>query len=74
MRERCVQVLVGKTEGKRLIYDVGADGRIIIKLIFKNLILGRGMKLCASGQRQVLCAFDCDKGNWCYIKRREFLD
>jgi len=35
---------------------------------------GCGIDLFASGQGQVLCASDCDKGNLGSIKRWEFLD
>jgi len=35
---------------------------------------GCGLKLSASGQVQVLCAFGCDRGNSGSIKRREFRD
>ena len=35
---------------------------------------GRGLKLSASEQVQVLCAFGCDRGNLGSIKRWEFRD
>jgi len=35
---------------------------------------GCGLKLSASGQVQVLCAFDCDRRNSGFIKRWEFRD
>ena len=50
-----------KLRERDYLYDVGADGMIIIKWIFRKLVLGRGLKLCASGQGQVLCVIDCDK-------------
>jgi len=34
--ERCVQVLVGKPEGKRHLEDPGLDERIILKWIFSK--------------------------------------
>jgi hypothetical protein len=35
--KRCVQSLVGKTEGHKYLEDRGIDGRIILKLTLKKL-------------------------------------
>jgi len=50
----------GQTCGKE---NTGANGRIIQKWFLVEWGLGRGLKLSALGQGQVLCAFECDKGN-----------
>ena len=34
--ETCIQVLVGKPEGKNIVEDLGMDGRIILKWILNN--------------------------------------
>jgi hypothetical protein len=35
-QERCIQGLVGRPEGKNYLEDLGIDGRIILKWIFKK--------------------------------------
>lgn len=35
-RERCLQAVVERTEGKKKLKDLGVDGSIILKLMFMN--------------------------------------
>ena len=63
MGERCVQVLVSKYEGKILLVRPRLRWEDNNKMVSQELFWGRGLKLSASGQGQVLCACECNKGN-----------
>jgi hypothetical protein len=43
-------------------------------MIIHGLGWERGMNFSASGQGQVVCSYECDKGNLGYIKCYELLD
>jgi len=74
MGVRYVQVLVGKMEGNRLLVKLRRRGGDNNNMVLQRVELGCGLKLFSSGQGQVLCSSDCDKGNSGSIKRWEFLD
>ena len=74
MGKICVQVLVSKPQGKRLLVRSWRRWEDNNKMVLQAVVWGRGLKLSALGQEQVLCAGDCDRGNAGSIKRREFLD
>jgi len=74
MGERCVQVLVSKLDAKRLIVRVRFRREDNTKMVIQGVGWGRGMNLSASGQGQVLCSYECDKGNSGPLKCWELLD
>jgi len=43
------RVLVGKGDGRNHLEDPGADGKIILRLIFRSGISGHGLDRCGSG-------------------------
>ena len=74
MGKRCVQVLVSKPQGKRLLVSSRRRWEDYNKMVLQVVGWGRGLKLSALRQGQELCAGECDKGNCCSTKRWEFLD
>jgi hypothetical protein len=48
-QERCIQGFGGETEGKNHLEDIGIDGNIILKWIFKKWDWGGGHGLDSSG-------------------------
>jgi len=74
MGERCVQVLVRKLDAKRLIVIVRCRWEDNTKMVIQGVGWERGMNLSASGQGQVVCFIECDKGNSGSIKCWELLD
>jgi len=69
MRERYVQFVVGKAEGKQLLARPRRRWEDNNIMVLQGEMWGRGLKLSASGQGQVLCPCDCDKGNSGSTKR-----
>ena len=64
-----------KPEGKRVLISPRRRWEDNIEMVLQRVwILGRGLKLSALEQGQVLCGFDCYKGNLGSIKRWEILD
>ena len=74
MGERCVQVLVSKRDAKRLIVRVRCRCDNNTKRVIQGVGWERGMNLSASGQGQVVCSYECDKGNSGSLKCWELLD
>ena len=74
MSERCLQVLVGKVDAKRLLVGSRRRWEDNIKMVLQGVEWGRGVNLSASEQGQVLCSCECDKGNSGSIKWWEFLN
>jgi hypothetical protein len=66
--ERCVQDLVRKYEGKRLLVRPSRRWEDNNKMVLQGMWWGRGLNLSASGQGQVMCACECGKGNSRYVK------
>jgi hypothetical protein len=66
--------LVGKFDAKSLLVRLRCRWEDNIRMVLQEVQWGCGINLFASGQGQVLCSSDCDKGNWGSIKRWEFLD
>ena len=54
MRERCVQVLVGKVDAKRLLARPRSRWEDNTKMVLQGVGTGRGINFSAAGQ--VLCA------------------
>jgi len=74
MRERFVQVLVDKVEGKRLLVRPRNRWEDNTKMVLQGVGWGSRMNLSVSGQGQGLCACECNKGNSGSIKWWVFLD
>jgi hypothetical protein len=74
MRERCVQVLVGKLDAKRLIVRPRRRWEENTKMVLQGVWTRRGLKLSASGQGQLLCACEGKKGNSGFVKCWELID
>ena len=74
MGKGCVQVLVSKPEEKNLLVSPRRRWEDSNKMVLEGVGWGRGLKLSASEQVQVLCGFDCDRGNLGSVKRWEFRD
>jgi len=66
--------LVSNPEGKRLLISPRRRWENNNKMVLQVVVCGRGLKLSASEQGQVLCGFDCDRGHLGSIKRWEILD
>jgi hypothetical protein len=73
MGERFLQVLVSKTEGKGLLVRHRRRRENNTKIVLQGEEWGRGLKLSASRQGQVLCACECDEGYSGSIKDRNIL-
>jgi hypothetical protein len=61
MGERCVQVLVGKLDTKKLLVRPRRRLEDNNKKVVKGLVWERGINLSASGQSHVLCSCDVIK-------------
>jgi hypothetical protein len=66
--------LVGKPEGKRPLGDPGADGRIILRWIFREWDVGYGLDRAGSGYGKVAGTCECGNELSDSIKCGEFLD
>jgi hypothetical protein len=69
MRERIVRVLVGNPDAKRLFVRPRRRWEDNTKVVLQGVAWRRRLKLCASGHGQVVCSFECGKGNSGSIKR-----
>ena len=65
---------MGKFDAKTLLVRLRRRWEDNNKMDLQGVGWGRGLKLSASEQVQVLCAFGCDRGNLGSIKRWEFRD
>jgi hypothetical protein len=74
MGERCVQVLVGKQNAKRLVVRLRCRWENNTKMVIQGVEWERGMNLSVLGQGQVVCSYECDKKNSGSINNWEFLD
>jgi len=73
MRERFIRDLVGKFDAKILLVRPRRRWEDNNKMVLQGVGWGRGMILSLSGQGQVLCVCECDKGNSGSIKCWESL-
>ena len=73
-RRGVYRVLVGNLEGKNHLEDLDADGRIILRWIFRMWDGGHGLDLSGSGQGHVAGPCDCGNEPSGTIKRGEHLD
>ena len=69
MRERCVQIVVGKAEGKQILARPRRRWEDNTEVFLQGEMWGRGLKLSGLGRGQVLCSCDCHKGNSGSTKR-----
>jgi hypothetical protein len=74
MRERCVQVLVGNVDTKRLLVKPRSRWENNTKMVLQGVGTGSGMNFSASGEGRVMSACECKKGNSGSVKCWEFLD
>jgi hypothetical protein len=72
--ERCVPVLVGKQNAKRLFVRLSCRWENNTKMVIQAVVWERGMNLYALRQGQVVSSCECDKGNSGSIKCWELLD
>ena len=68
------RVLVGKPEGKRPLGNLGVDGRIILRWIFRKRGRNYGLDRAGSGWGQVAGICECGNEPLGSIKCGEFLD
>ena len=74
MRERSIHDSMCKFDAKRLLVRPRRRWKYNSKMVLHGVGWKRGMNLPVSGQGQVLCVCECDKGISGYIKCWEFLD
>jgi len=74
MSESCVLVSVGKFDAKRLLVRLRCRWEDNNRMVLYGVAWGCVIDLFASGQGQVVCSSDCDKGISGSKKRWEFLD
>jgi hypothetical protein len=68
MRERFVRVLVGNPDAKGLFVRPRRRWEDNTKVVLQGVAWRRGLKLYPSGQGQLVCSFECGKGNSGSIK------
>ena len=73
--DRCIQNF-GRGDLREVYHseDLGLDGRIILRWIFRKWLVGYGLDQAGSGQGQVAGTCECGNESSGSIKRGEFLD
>lgn len=72
-QEKCIQGLCGKPERKKLLEDLGVEGRILLKLFLSTELEEYGLDWSGLEQRQVAGSCECGKECFSSMKCRKVL-